>query len=103
VTIVGVGFKWSTKATGRSMVYPADAPRLIPGRQYSVLVTAGSLASTRDGEAWPLFEILSPGQVTDLKNQVAKVRALPLNAKMKANVSCNVHSRYTSRWARRTR
>jgi hypothetical protein len=84
VTVVGVKFKWSTQATGTRMVYPANAPRLIPGRQYSVLVTALPLASTADGEAWPIFEVLTPEKVADLERRVAKIHALPLDAEKRA-------------------
>ncbi|HEX6096430.1 MAG TPA: hypothetical protein VF432_08920 [Thermoanaerobaculia bacterium] len=83
VTVRGVGVEWSTKVKGASLVYPANAPRLIPGRQYSVLITAGSLSSTRDGEGWPVFEVVAPEQLAEIRRQVAKVRALSPSTEQK--------------------
>jgi hypothetical protein len=81
VTVRGGGVNWTrTVQSQKSLRYPADAPRLEPGHQYSVLITAGALSSIRAGEPWPLFEIASRVQIDAMHRQLEVFHRLGLSS-----------------------
>ena len=69
-------------ASLRSLPYPAGAPRLVPGRQYWVVVTGGGLSSSRD--PLPFFEVASAPQSDAVNRQLRTVRSLGLTPDKRA-------------------
>jgi hypothetical protein len=101
VTVRGGGIDWNrTVRSKTSLQYPAEAPHLMAGRQYSVLITSGALSSTRSSEPWPFFEIASQVQIDALNRQLQALRTLGLSpektgildAKVLANLGFNAEA-----------
>lgn len=79
VTVRGGGSEWTaTVESATSLPYPKDAPPLIPGKQYAVVVKAEGLSSTRADAALPLFEVLPPARAAEAKRGIEKIRSLGL-------------------------
>jgi len=68
VTISGPGVSWTRTVTDTTVPYPADAPGLMRGRTYRVVVAAGGRSSDEDGQAGTGF---SPA----LDDEVAPIAA----------------------------
>jgi hypothetical protein len=85
IAVRGGEINWTrTVESQRSLRYPADAPRLVPGYQYSVFVTAGARSSNRPGEPWPFFEIAPKVQIEAMERQLQVVRSLGLSSERTA-------------------
>ena len=98
VTVRGSGVLWTRTVDGQtSLRYPDDAPRLAPGNQYAISITAGELSSIRTGEPWPFFEVASRAQLDTMERQLRMVQSLGLGqeknrvleAKLLANLGMN--------------
>ena len=73
------GTDWSTTIdSATEMVYPADAPSLVPGTVYRLVVEAGERSSAEEPGAGLGFELLGSDEVAAVRAAEAKIRALGL-------------------------
>jgi hypothetical protein len=79
VTLLGGKQEWTTTvSSATSLPYPKDAPPLVPGEKYAVMVRAGALSSLRDGEALPIFQILPSAQAAKVRQGLKRIQSLKL-------------------------
>jgi hypothetical protein len=91
VTVRGGNVNWShVVAGGQTLRYPDDAPRLVPGTQYTVLITADGAGPRPVGEQLPIFEVALPSQVETVNDELRRVRKLGLSADASAIVEARL-------------
>lgn len=79
VTLLGGKQEWTTTiSSATSLPYPKDAPPLVPGVKYAVVVRAGVLSSLRNGEALPIFQILPAAQTAKVRQGLERIQSLKL-------------------------
>jgi len=80
VIVRGAGQEWRTETVAGEIVYPDDAPPLIPGIAYKLVVIEQSSHRSSEEEQLPGlgFSLLTPEEVQAVREAEAKIRALGL-------------------------
>lgn len=79
VSVRGQGVSWSAEvSSGTDTAYPADAPALVAGATYKVVVAAGGRSSEEETLPGLGFTLLKPDEAAAVRDAEAKIRALGL-------------------------
>ena len=87
------GVDWSTTIDGSTeTVYPPDAPALVPGTVYRLIVEAGERSPTEEPGVGLGFELLGAGEVEAVRAAEAKIRALGLSDAATRLLTANLYA-----------
>jgi hypothetical protein len=87
------GVDWSTTIDGSTeTVYPPDAPALVPGTVYRLIVEAGERSPTGEPSVGLGFELLGAGEVEAVRAAEAKIRALGLSDAATRLLTANLYA-----------
>jgi predicted small lipoprotein YifL len=90
------GTDWTAAIDGRTeTVYPADAPPLVPGTAYRLVVTAGERSSTEEGGAGLGFTMLEADEAEAVHAAEAKIRALGLSDAATRLLTANLYANHS--------
>jgi hypothetical protein len=79
VSVRGSNVNWSTTVTsGTEVVYPANAPALVSGSTYKVIVVAGNRSSEEETLPGLGFTVLKSDETTTVREGETKIRGLGL-------------------------
>jgi hypothetical protein len=79
ISVRGPNVNWSTTVTsGTEVVYPANAPALVPGSTYKVIVVTGNRSSEEETLPGLGFTLLKSDETTTVLEGETKIRALGL-------------------------
>jgi hypothetical protein len=79
VSVRGQGVNWSTDVnSGTEIAYPADAPALVAGATYKVIVVAGTRSSEEETLPGLGFTLLKPEEAAVVRDAEARIHALGL-------------------------
>jgi hypothetical protein len=82
VTVRGLDHDWTTRVLSptTSLVYPDDAPELLAGHTYRVIVVGGGHSSEEEGTPDLGFTLLDAAELQELRSMKSKIRQLDLDA-----------------------
>lgn len=83
VRVRGPRVDWSNIVTSTETVYPDNAPALLPGQQYNVIVFAGGRNSDEEGVLGLGFRILEAEQAAKVKAREREIRNMNLQESSK--------------------
>lgn len=78
VMVRGDGLEWKTEVTATEMVYPPNAPRLVPGKIYKLIVVGGGYSSEEEKTPGLGFSLLSPEEAEEVRAEESKIKGLTL-------------------------
>lgn len=79
VQVRGPGVRWSDVVEGaHEIVYPEDAPPLVPGEEYRAIVTVGGASVDVAGQPGQGFSLLAPEEAGAVREAEARLRGLNL-------------------------
>lgn len=78
IIVRGDGLKWDAEVAATEMEYPLDAPRLVPGATYKLIVVGGSHSSEEEKTPGIGFSLLSSKEMDEVKAEETKIKGLAL-------------------------
>jgi len=78
VIVRGDGLEWKTEVAATETVYPPDAPPLLPGKTYKLIVIGGGYSSEEEKTPDLGFSLLSSKEAEEVRAEEAKIRELAL-------------------------